>query len=328
MRNLAEKLIRRGRSGARTLRELAQDYFQTLIRRGLADDTRRNTTRHVTSLVSFLERRRRRLPAHISARDLEAFLAAVSRQRTATGRRIGAPLHPNTVVRYQDSVRVFVRWLRKQGELLLDPTQDLRLKTKRSLPRVLSSSEIDQLFAETAGSSAIAVRDRAILELFYSSGLRRGELASLDLADLDLAAGEMVLRQTKGGRWRRVPVGERAIAAISEYLREARAVIPALAIREPRALFLCQRGTRLSAFLIHQMVVERARQAGLTGAVSPHTLRHTAAVHLLKGGADVRHVQELLGHVSVTTTAHYTQLALTDLKSEHERCHPRPRIRA
>jgi integrase/recombinase XerD len=189
------------------------------------------------------------------------------------------------------------------------------------LPRALSVDEVDQLIAGCVADGPVGLRDRALLELLYSTGARISEAAGVDLDDLDPDARTVLLRG-KGGKQRVVPVGRPALAAVDAYLVRAR---PALAARGrgTPALLLNARGARLSRQSAWHVVAAAADVAGLTAEVSPHTLRHCFATHLLAGGADVRVVQELLGHASVSTTQIYTHVTVDTLREVYATSHPR-----
>jgi integrase/recombinase XerD len=322
---------RRGQRTSSDLAALADTYSASIRQRHISVSAWKSRVRALSRFVKFLGSRGQRSPQQIRLEDLEEFRQALSNQRAKTGRRRGQPLHQNTVVERMGAVCRFTRWLARQGHILLDPAINLPvMRLARSLPRVLTLNEVDALLSTVTAEDPVTLRDRAILELLYSSALRRSELVGLNVSDLDLLGHEVTIRRGKGGRWRRVPVGAHAAAALEIYLRVGRDRIYRCAsagTADPRAVFLSQQGTRLSGQLACDVVSTRARQAGLSLPVTTHTLRHTAAVHLLKGGADLRHVQELLGHRTMTMTSHYTQLVLDDLKEALARCHPRRRLK-
>ena len=193
------------------------------------------------------------------------------------------------------------------------------------LPKaVLNQKHAERLMANPDPFTPRGLRDRAILELLYGTAVRVGECERLDLKDVDLAKGLVMVRSGKGRKDRVVPIVGRAAAAIDLYLREARARM----LKDPReqALFLSNRGQRLNVHRIQDLVRANAKAAGLDIRVTPHTLRHGCATHLLQGGADVRHVQELLGHASVQTTAVYTHVVPGELTKVVSKAHPRERL--
>jgi integrase/recombinase XerD len=217
------------------------------------------------------------------------------------------------------AVRGFHRFLAEEGETARDPGARLGIPApSRPLPKALPVDTIAQLLAAPTGQEPLPRRDRALLELLYGAGLRISELTALDLDDLD-PVDRLVRVRGKGDRERIVPYGEVAAVALDGWLVQGR---PALAPRVP-AVFLNARGGRLSRQGAWQRVKANAERVGLVDRVTPHTLRHSFATHLLDGGADVRAVQELLGHASVTTTQIYTLVSRAALREAYERAHPR-----
>lgn len=221
-------------------------------------------------------------------------------------------------------VQRLFRFLTREGAILQDPTLDLVLPSWRKLPRTtINQSQARKLVASPDPLTARGKRDRAILELLYGTGIRVGECERLDLRDLDLASGVLFIRDGKGRKDRVVPVAGRAAAALDAYLRDAR---PAL-LKDPRenALFITAWGTRFSLKRVQDLVRMHGRAVGIPAGATPHGLRHACATHLLQGGADIRHVQKLLGHASLQTTAIYTKVAPTDLARVVAKTHPRER---
>ena len=231
---------------------------------------------------------------------------------------------PTSIARYLSSVRSFYQWLIETGVAERNPAQGVRApKAQKRLPRTLSREQAGAMVeAEPDDHSPIACRDRAIVELFYSSGLRLSELAAIDLHDLD-PGGE--LRVTgKGGKTRIVPVGRLAREALRAWCRQR----PSLAQPGEAALFVSSRGGRLSRRSIQQRLAQRAQRAGLGVRVHPHRLRHAFATHMLEGSGDLRAVQELLGHASLSSTQIYTQLDFDHLARVYRDAHPRARRKA
>jgi integrase/recombinase XerD len=312
------------RDRSQDLSQLAGGYLDSLVARGMSASTLDMRRRGVRRLLAYLAR----CPGRpLTGPMLAEYQVWVSGRRLVCGARRGQTVHPGTVCVDMAAARGFCRWLVAQDHLLLDPCSQLTpLRERHGLPRVLSRTEVNRLLAVPDGPDPLDLRDRAVLELFYASGLRLSELVSLDLTDLDLTGGEALVRYAKRGMSRRVPVGPPAVAALHAYLEQGRELLAACArSASGSAVFLSQQGRRCTKNLIGVMVPARARQAGLCGRVTPHALRHAAALHLLTGGADVRYIQAFLGHSSVGTTARYTRLTLADLKDELARCHPRGR---
>jgi integrase/recombinase XerD len=219
------------------------------------------------------------------------------------------------------SMKSFFGFLLDEGTVEKDPTENISApRLGRSLPDALSESEMDRLLDSPEGDEPPEVRDRAMLELMYATGLRVGELVGLNVNDVDLDTGT-ARAFGKGSKERLVPVHPGAVEAVGAYLAHGR---PGL-VRDGagRALFLGARGTRLTRQGFWTILRRRAAQAGIGKKLTPHTLRHSFATHLLHGGAPLRHVQELLGHASITTTQIYTHLTSEHVRSEYDRAHPR-----
>lgn len=212
-------------------------------------------------------------------------------------------------------LRGFFRFLAREGEILFNPAQTVRLgKHARGRRRAPSMEHVEKLLSSSA-TGPRALRDQAVLEVLYSSGLRRQELCGLDLGDADLAGGTFRVRNGKGGKERIVPAGARALVALRRYLEKGR---PSFKPRTP-ALFVNKAGGRLSAESVHWIVRERSRVAGLETLLSPHLLRHAFATHLLENGASIRHVQAMLGHAEIGSTQVYTHVSAQRLRDELDR---------
>ena len=220
-------------------------------------------------------------------------------------------------------LKTFYRFLVKNGAAISDPTVDLELPRIRDQlpPNVLTKKEIARLLAQPDTADPAGIRDRAILELLYSSGIRVSELCGLKLEDIDLQGGELRVLG-KGDKERLVPLGEVACDYVGLYMEGSR---PRLAPAEQRALFVTARGRRFLATNLSALVGEYGKRAGIQKRVTPHALRHTCATHLLKGKADIRQIQRILGHASISTTQRYTKVEISDLKEVLKRCHPRER---
>jgi integrase/recombinase XerD len=231
------------------------------------------------------------------------------------------PVAPATLQRKVACLRSFYRHLRRAEQLETDPTAQLRApRQDRKLPQVLTREEVAKLLEQPSGGTPAALRDRALLETMYACGLRASEATALEVADVDLEAGILRARG-KGSKERLVPIGSTAGSALAAYLRRGR---PALAgdRLEPR-LFLNHRGTGLTRQGLYKIVQRHARAAGLASRMSPHTLRHSFATHLLAGGCDLRSLQEMLGHADIATTQLYTQLSADRLEDALIEAHPR-----
>ena len=234
------------------------------------------------------------------------------------------PLASSTVHRKTAALRSFYKHLRREELIVDDPTAGMASPRRaKKLPNVLNQAEVSQLLAAPRGDSPQVLRDRAILEVMYACGLRASELVDLELTDIDTDHG-MLKARGKGGKERIVPLGRQAIYAIERYLRTAR---PALVKGRPeKALFVNFRGAAMTRQGLYKIVQGHARTAGLEDRMSPHTLRHSFATHLLAGGCDLRSVQEMLGHADVATTQIYTHLSGEQLKDVYFKTHPRATI--
>lgn len=243
-----------------------------------------------------------------------------------------ASIAPRTRYDALAAVCRFFRFLVASRLLLADPTRHLELGRRRPFrpANVLTEAEMERLLSAPDVATPIGRRDRAVLELLYSSGLRRAEVCALDVTDVDLTEGLVLVRSGKGGKGRLVPLGETAAEALRGYLRTAR---PGF-VRCPGnpALLLAAEGcettgSRLSAAALKERLALLGEKAGLARRVTPHTLRHSLATHLLRAGAGLRHVQAILGHSRIDTTEAYTHLDVRDLARVHARSHPRARAR-
>jgi integrase/recombinase XerD len=231
------------------------------------------------------------------------------------------PASPATLHRKAACLRSFYRHLRRENMLDTDPTAALSSPRRgKRLPEVLTRGEVQSLLSSPKGSDPSALRDRALLEVMYACGLRASEVIGLDVSDVDLEEG-LLRARGKGSKERVVPVGRAAVAAMRLYVAHGR---PALVRLAPeRALFVNFRGQALTRQGLYKIVRRHATSAGLADRMSPHTLRHTFATHLLSGGCDLRSVQEMLGHADVATTQLYTHLSSDRLKEVYFRAHPR-----
>jgi integrase/recombinase XerC len=251
-------------------------------------------------------------PALLTTRLLRAYLAWLHEQGYAK----------TTVARRLAAVRSWCRYLCRQGTLASNPADGLRgPRQDKKLPHFLSEQQLSGLLASPPQGTALGLRDRAILETLYSAGLRVSELVGLDIADLDLDAGMAIVRG-KGKRERLAPLGRPALRAIQHWL-EARQQL--LGQRERPAVFLNKNGSRLSARSVGRLLQRYLGAAGLDRRTHPHTLRHSFATHLLDRGADIRSVQELLGHRSLATTQIYTHVTTLRLRESYQKAHPRAR---
>ena len=247
----------------------------------------------------------------VGARDVAAYLLHLrSKEYSDT-----------TLARKAASTRSLFGFLFHEGVIDEDPTDNMSApKVGRSLPKALSVEEVNALLDCNPEPSPDAMRDRAMLEVLYASGIRVSELVSLDIDDVDLEQG-YVRCFGKGSKERLVPIHSGAVEALAEYIEHGRPQLHST--KSDRALFLNRRGARLTRQGFWTILKGAAARAGITTSITPHTLRHSFATHLLRGGAPLRHVQELLGHSSITTTQVYTHLTSEHVRSEYQKSHPR-----
>jgi integrase/recombinase XerD len=248
--------------------------------------------------------------------DLAAFVETL-----AAGGEGRPPAASTTIQRKVACLRSFYRHLRREELLDRDPTAELKGPPRgRKLPHVLTRDEVALLLAQPRGGSPAALRDRALLELMYACGLRASEAVGIRLGELDLDEG--VLRANgKGSKERLVPIGSKAVAALFAWLTVGRPKL--VGIRDEPHLFVNQRGQGLTRQGLYKIVQRHAKSAGLARKMSPHTLRHTFATHLLAGGCDLRSLQEMLGHADIATTQIYTHLSADRLRDVYFAAHPR-----
>lgn len=275
------------------------------LARGMGEKTRRAYGVDLAQLAEWAAGRELG-PHALTHRELRHFAGVVSERGAMK----------STVARKLAAIRTFYRHLVERGELEANPAELVASPKKDAyLPKVLRPDEVAELLERIPGSTPLDLRDRALLELAYAAGLRAEELVNLNVADLD-ADAEEVRVEGKGGRTRVVPVGEHAWKALDRYQARGRT---ALNSGVSEALFLSKTGRRLSTSDVRRRLRLQTRRAG----VSPHTFRHSFATHLLEGGADLRTIQELLGHSSISTTQTYTRVESKRLKKAYARSHPR-----
>ena len=290
------------------------------VERGLSEHTLAAYRRDLRRYAAFLAKRGVATPQEVEESTVRSFVASLS---ASTHGPDDSPYRATSVARTLSAVRSFHRFLLREGVADRDPAAAVaQPRLPRSLPRPLPAEDVRRLLEAPDATTPAGTRDRAILELLYGSGLRISELTGLDVDDVDPEAGSVRVLG-KGGKEREVPVGSFARDALGAYLTRGR---PALAGANSRgALFLNARGGRLSRQSCARLLAAYVRLARIDRRVTLHTLRHSFATHLLEGGADVRVVQELLGHASVATTQIYTLVTTRHLRDVYERSHPRAR---
>jgi integrase/recombinase XerD len=287
------------------------------VERGVAPNTQVAYRRDLRLYLAYLAERRINDATKVGEQDITDFLVMLREREYSPGKRYSSA----TVARVLAAVRGFHKFLVREGVSRADPAEPVGSpRVPRSLPRALPVEDVERLLAAVPADGAIASRDQAILELLYAAGLRISELTALDVDDLDLEE-HSVRCIGKGSKERIVPLGRAAVDSLKRYLTQAR---PGLAkTGSGAAVFLNARGTRLTRQGCWKLLKKYAAAAELRRRISPHTLRHSFATHLLDGGADIRVVQELLGHASVSTTQVYTLVSRERLREVYDSAHPR-----
>lgn len=308
-----------------TLENIARDWLDHLrIERGASPHTISNYRRDITRYLNDLAAQDITRWEQITPQVIHDHLA-----RMASG-ELGTAHAPSSVARASASIRGFHRFALREGIAASDPTADIRTpKQGAHLPKALTIDEVTRLLeAACVGEDARSLRDSALLEMLYATGARVSEIVALSADDLDLDEELPVVRLFgKGRKERLVPVGRHAREALEAYLVRARPLLASRG-RGESALFLNQRGKPLSRQSAWEIIQRAAARANLEQQISPHTLRHSFATHLLEGGASVRDVQELLGHASVQTTQIYTKITITTLREMYRSAHPRAQLPA
>ncbi len=299
-------------------REHVRSYLDHLrVERGLADNTVVAYDRDLQAYGDYLDARGIDDPTQVHIQDIEEFVAWC-RERTTPD---GEPYAESSIARTVSAVRGFHRFLAREGHVAEDVAADVDAPSpERPLPKALSAAQVQRLLAAPTGDDPAGLRDRAMLEMLYAAGLRISELVGLDIDDVD-RIDRSVTVTGKGDKQRVVPFGGAAAEALDAWLVRGRAAVGP----EGHAVFVNLRGGRLTRQGAWKIVKDHADAVGLRSSVSPHTLRHSFATHLLDGGADVRVVQELLGHAQVTTTQIYTLVSRTRLRKVYDDAHPRAR---
>ena len=303
-----------------TWRDLVKLHLNARLRQGRAEVTTKADRKVLMHFLWFLERQQVERPSDLTRQHLESWEDYL--ENDYRSRHKGLLITSVTRYGWTSSVLLFVGFLVHTDRLVIDPRVGFdRSRLKRNSNRMIPTEEEVDIFLETIqGPEPVIIRDRAIFELLYSTGLRRGELCRLDLYDVDVTAFRVTVRQGKGGFDRVVPLGRTVATFLRSYLVDVRHYW-----WQPKAgdaLFVTEPGNRLTGATVGRRCLFWARETRLPH-ITPHRLRHACATHMLRAGADIRHVQVLLGHQVITTTQQYTHLVNSDLKDTHRRSHPR-----
>jgi integrase/recombinase XerD len=293
-------------------------YLEWLQVHNYAAPTVQNRQSYLGVFIAWCTERGLATPREITKPILERYQRSLYTHRKANGEPLTFRAQHARLI----PIRAFFKWLARQNYLLYNPASELELpRLEHRLPKhVLTKSEVEQVLAQPDTTESMGLRDRAILEVFYSTGMRRSELMNLGLFDLDRERGTVMIRQGKGKKDRMIPIGERAIAWIDRYQENVR---PELVIeRGNTTLFLTQAGEAFTPDRLTQLVRGYVNAADTGKSGSCHLFRHTMATLMLENGADIRYIQAMLGHVELSTTQIYTQVSIRRLKEIHSATHP------
>jgi len=320
-------------SGTRTLRDLFDDLLEHLRATNASPATIRNARAYVRTFLQWLEQTYGvRTPERLRKKHVETWTQHLTQRRTARG----LPLKASTMNVYNDKVRGFLRYLVRHGYLQRAYLDLLEyIKTPKLLPTsVLTHAQVKKLLAGIDTATAAGHRDRTMLETIYTTGIRAGELLALDVPHVDLANATLLVHG-KGNKERMVPIGRTALRFLESHIVAVRPFLVArrsfclrgsvIGPDDEQALFLTSRGTRVSYTRFLEYVHRHAALAGIEVNVTPHTFRRSCTTELIRSGANMYHVKDLLGHESLETLKHYARLSIADLKRTHEKCHPRER---
>lgn len=306
-----------------SLRAWNAEFLDAQRARNYSEATIHIRTYQLEVFATWAEARDVRRPQEVTRPILERYLRHLYHRRKEDGRPISVTAQLSAI----GAVRAYFRWLNKQNVLLWNPAADLELpRMERRLPKgVLTADEAEKILALPDLSTPTGLRDRAMLEVLYSTGMRRKELVGLEVFDIDTERGTALIRKGKGNKDRMVPVGERALAWVERYVHEAR---PELVVSaSEKALFLTPMGEPYVPESLSNLVMRYVEAAEINKKGACHLFRHTAATLMLEGGADIRYIQELLGHASVKTTQIYTQVSIRKLQQVHAETHPGARLK-
>ncbi|MEO8024655.1 site-specific tyrosine recombinase XerC [Polaromonas sp.] len=294
-----------------------EEHFEWMAVSGYSGDTVRARRQHIRKFISWIDERGIDEPRQITRPMIERYQRHLFYYRKANGQ----PLSVGMQLQYLAAIKLWFKWLTRAHHILANPAADLDLprQPKRLPGRILNPAEVEAVLAEAEPSSAQGLRDRALLELLYATGLRRSEAASLGVYDPDLLRGVLWVRHGKGGKQRVVPLGTRATAWLEKYLTEARGELLAA---DSQALFISDYGQPMRADQIADKVRRYMQFAGIHKGGATHLLRHACATHMLEGGADIRFIQAMLGHTSLETTEIYTHVSIDKLIEVHRATHP------
>lgn len=305
------------------LTALRDDYLANMVSLNYRESTVTGRKKDLRHFLEWAHERSLDRPEAITRSILESYRRHVAHQKKSNGKPLGSSTQRSRL----GGVKDFFRWMCKQDHLEANPASELELpRPEKQLPEeALTERQVRAVLSQPDLSDPLGVRDRSILELFYSTGIRRSEATRLNLTDLNRERETLHLRHTKGRKDRVVPVGERALHWLERYLEEVR---PRLELHpDETALFITGYGEAFNPDVLGRRVSQYIQQADIGRKGGCHLFRHSCATHLLEGGADIRFIQQLLGHEKLETTAIYTEVSIQQLKDVHRRCHPASRAK-
>jgi len=293
-------------------------YCEWALAAGFSEHTMATRRAAVLRFIVWCDERAITAPTQITRPVLERYQRTLHQYRKSNG----APLSVIAQLGLLNALTAWFRWMVRSHHLLHNPAADLELPKKpKALPKtILSVPQVETILNQADPATLLGIRNRAVMEVFYSSGIRRMELMGLKLYDLDTERGTLMIRQGKGRKDRFIPIGSRACAWVDKYLVEVRPEI--VAGYDDQTLFLDDFGQPMSARFLGDLMRRHVEAAGITTPGACHVFRHAMATHMLENGADIRFIQAMLGHANLETTQIYTQVSMTKLKEIHEATHP------
>ena len=297
-----------------------REYSRWMLYQNYSTITVNNNTYILSKFITWCHERGILRPQEMTREILEHYQGKITRYRKPDGE----PYNVSYLIKILSALRGFFGWLAKKRYILYNPASELELpRMDRHLPRnIMSEAEVEAVIMQVDLSSPLGLRDRAMLEVLYSTGLRRFELRRLACKDLFMDTGVLMVREGKGRKDRMVPIGERALAWVEKYRVDLRPRLVSKHDNDEGILFLSYRGKSLSLNNINRIVTTYIRNSGIEKEGSCHMFRHTIATLMLENGADIRYIQQILGHTSLESTQIYTHVSIKKLKEVHEKTHP------
>ena len=310
------------------LGKLVRQHLEWLLSKGYSKISVINRAYDLGEFIAWADLRDITRPREVTKQVLERYRRYLYHCR----KQDGQPLHVKTQAHRLIAIRVFFRWLSRNDFIMYNPASELELpRIGRTLPRqVMNLKEVETVINQADVTTPLGIRDRAILETFFSTGIRRRELANLEVSDLDFEEGTLMVRQGKGKKDRVLPLGERALAWLEKYIQDARPYLLKDHVEDSyndgdadqNGLFISRKGKPLKPSYLTVIVMNYVKKADIKKQGGCHIFRHTMATLMLEGGADIRYIQEMLGHESLQSTQVYTRVSINKLKEIHKKTHP------